>query len=99
MMGYSVDGVMGYKILEFETTRVTTHKGLIVGYRAPVLRDGKRGVEEKLPIHGHCTNARYVNLKYHDGTWSASADQRYSEARSFGDQGVCEGQEAIRRLI
>ena len=38
-------------LLEFETTRVTTHKGLIVGYRAPVLRDGKRGVEEKSPIH------------------------------------------------
>ena len=30
---------------------MTTHKGLIVGYRAPVLRDGKRGVEEKSPIH------------------------------------------------
>ena len=38
-------------LLEFETTRVTTHKGLIVGYRAPVLRDGERGVEEKAPIH------------------------------------------------
>ena len=81
-------------LLEFETTRVTTHKGLIVGYRAPVLRDGKRGVEEKSPIH--IANARYVNFKYHDGTWSARADQRYSEARSFCDQGVCEGQEAIR---
>ena len=32
-------------LLEFETTRV------IVGYRAPVLRDGKRGVEEKSPIY------------------------------------------------
>ena len=38
-------------LLEFETTRVTTHKGLTVGYRTPVLRDGKRGVEEKAPIH------------------------------------------------
>lgn len=37
--------------LEFVTTRVTTHQGLIVGYRAPVLRDGKVGVEEKSPIH------------------------------------------------
>jgi hypothetical protein len=37
--------------LEFVTTRVTTHKGLIVGFRAPVLRDGKLGVEEKSPIH------------------------------------------------
>ena len=38
-------------LLEFETTRVTTHKGLIVGFRAPVLRSGERGVEEKSPIH------------------------------------------------
>ena len=38
-------------LLEFETTRVTTHKGLIVDYRAPVLRDGERGVEEKAHIH------------------------------------------------
>ena len=38
-------------LLEFEATRVTTHKRLIVGYRALVLRDGKRGVEEKSPIH------------------------------------------------
>ena len=38
-------------VLDPETTRVTTHKGLIVIYRAPVLRDGKRGVEEKAPIH------------------------------------------------
>ena len=30
--------------MEFETTRVKTHKGLIVGY-------GKRGIEEKSPIH------------------------------------------------
>ena len=37
--------------LEFQTTRVTTHKGLIVGFRAPVLRDGKLGKEEKSPIH------------------------------------------------
>ena len=36
--------------LEFVTTIVTTHKGLIVGFRAPVLRDGKLGVEEKSPI-------------------------------------------------
>ena len=37
--------------LEFEMTRVTTHKGLIVCYRAPMLRDGKKSVEEKAPIH------------------------------------------------
>ena len=37
--------------LEFETTRVLTHKGLIVGYRAPVLSNGKLGREEKSPIH------------------------------------------------
>ena len=37
--------------LEFETTRVTTYKGLIVGFRAPVLPDGKLGREEKSPIH------------------------------------------------
>ena len=37
--------------LEFETTRITTYKGLIVGFRAPVLRDGKLGREEKSPIH------------------------------------------------
>ena len=38
-------------MLKFETTRVTTRKGLIVGYWAFVLRDGKRGVEEKSPIY------------------------------------------------
>ena len=86
----SVRYVDDESLLEFETARVTTHKGLIVGYRAPVLRD----VNGR--FYGHCTNARYVNFKYHDGTWSASADQRYSEARSFCDQGVCEGQDAIQ---
>ena len=38
-------------LLEFETTRVVNLKGLIVGYRAPVLRNGILGVEEKSPIH------------------------------------------------
>jgi hypothetical protein len=38
-------------LLEFETTRVVNLKGLIVGYRAPVLRSGLPGVEEKSPIH------------------------------------------------
>jgi hypothetical protein len=38
-------------LLEFETTRVINLKGLIVGYRAPVLRNGILGVEEKSPIH------------------------------------------------
>ena len=38
-------------LLEFETTRVVNLKGLIVGYRAPVLRNGLPGVEEKSPIH------------------------------------------------
>ena len=38
-------------LLEFETTRVTTYKGLIVGYRAPVLSGGILGREEKSPIH------------------------------------------------
>ena len=52
-------------LLEFETTRVTTHKGLIVGYRAPVLRDGKRGVEEKCR---YCANARIVNLEFDEAT-------------------------------
>ena len=30
---------------------MTTHKGLIVGIRVPLLRDGKLGREEKLPMH------------------------------------------------
>ena len=37
-------------LLEFETTRVTTHKGLIVGYRAPVLRDGKEALKKNRPF-------------------------------------------------
>ena len=37
--------------LEFVTTRIETYKGLIVGYRAPVLHGGKKGKEEKSPIH------------------------------------------------
>ena len=32
-------------------TRIETYKGLIVGYRAPVLHGGKKGKEEKSPIH------------------------------------------------
>ena len=38
-------------LLEFETTKVVNLKGLIVGYRAPVLRNGKPGIEVKSPIH------------------------------------------------
>ena len=34
-------------LLEFETTRVVNLKGLIVGYRAPVLRNGNLGLKEK----------------------------------------------------
>lgn len=38
-------------LLEFETTRVTLYKGLIVAYRAPVNIHGRVGFEEKSPIH------------------------------------------------
>ena len=37
--------------LEFITTRIIVQKGLIVGFRAPVLHGGKIGNEEKSPIH------------------------------------------------
>ena len=37
--------------LEFVTTRVALHNGLIVAYRAPVLLNGRTGREEKSPIH------------------------------------------------
>ena len=37
--------------MEFVTTRVSTYKGLIVAYRAPVLSTGHAGIEEKSPIH------------------------------------------------
>ena len=57
-------------LLEFEKTRVATHKGLIVGFRAPVLRDGKRGIEEKSPIHiaDIVRMLGMFNLQYHSGT-------------------------------
>ena len=35
---------------EFEITRVVNLKGLIVGYRAPALRNRNLGVEEKSPV-------------------------------------------------
>ena len=38
-------------LLEFITTRVEVGKGLVVAYRAPILADGRKGREEKSPIH------------------------------------------------
>ncbi len=37
--------------LEFITTRIAEHNGMIVAYRAPVLLTGRAGREEKSPIH------------------------------------------------
>ena len=39
-------------LLEFVTTRVVEYMTHIVAFRAPVLADGKIGMEEKSPIHG-----------------------------------------------
>ncbi len=37
--------------LEFVTTRLTEHNGMIVAYQAPVLLTGRTSREEKFPIH------------------------------------------------
>ena len=85
-------------LLEFETTRVTTrvtkHKGLIVGYRAPVLRNGKRCVEDKAPIY---IADIFLMLGMSISSTMKGPGQQ-APIRGILKQGhsVCEGQDAIQ---